>query len=97
MSAQIILSMMDRFKELEKIIKGGANHWRLKILFLLDREPDLSLSKMTDRLEAHFKTVAQHSATLHRYGLIDKRYHSRTVLHTLSSLGNRFLALIKKI
>ncbi|MEK9186555.1 MAG: hypothetical protein AAB885_03145 [Patescibacteria group bacterium] len=89
--------MTDKFRALEKMIKGGANHWRLKILFLLKQEPGLSLSAISDGLEAHFKTIAQHASTLHRSGLIEKNYRSRSVIHILSPLGAKFLNLISKL
>lgn len=91
------LKMTDKFKALEKIIKGGANHWRLKILFLIAGEPRISLTAIAEEVGGHFKTISIHTKILVESGLVEKRYQNRTVLHSLSPLGEKFLTLAKKI
>lgn len=87
---------MAKFKTLEKVLKGAANHWRLKILFLLQAESNLSLTGISDKLEGNFKTISEHTKKLLESGLIEKRYRERTVLHSLTGLGKEFLNSIKK-
>ena len=85
------------FKRLEKIIKGGANHWRLRILFLLGEEGSLSLTDISRTLRGHFKTISEHTRKLLESGLIEKRYREQTVFHSLTSLGVRSLGHFKKL
>jgi predicted transcriptional regulator len=82
------------FKRLEKILKGSANHWRLRILFLLNKQPDLSLFSISDELGGNFKTISEHTRKLFSSGLIEKRCKGRVVLHSVSSLGKVFLSQI---
>lgn len=89
--------MTDKFKTLEKIMKGGANHWRLRILFLIAGEPGISLTAIAEQVSGHFKTISIHTKILVESGLVEKRYRNRTVLHSLSPLGEKFLTLAKKI
>ena len=88
---------MVNFKRLEKIVKGGANHWRLRILFLLEDEGGVSLMDIAKRLGGHFKTISEHTKKLSEGGLIEKRYRDRTVFHSLSALGAQFLGYLKKL
>ena len=88
---------MINFKRLEKIIKGGANHWRLRTLFLLEADGSLSLTDISRKLGGHFKTISEHTKKLLESGLIEKRYRERTVFHSLSGLGVQLLGYLKKL
>ena len=85
------------FKNLEKIMKGAANHWRLKILFLLDEEPGLSLFDIADKLNGNFKTISEHTRKLVQSDLIQKKYQFKTVLHSVSPLGRRILHFVENL
>lgn len=89
--------MATNFRALERILKGVANHWRLRILFLLREEPNLPLIDIASRLDGNFKTISEHTKKLFQSGLIEKRYKGQMVLHSISSLGDRFLSRIKNI
>ena len=47
-------------KELERIVKGFANHRRLQILELLDKEPELSVQEVSDSIKSEFKNISAH-------------------------------------
>ena len=38
------------YRALERIVKGFANHRRIEILYLLRREPELSVDDISERL-----------------------------------------------
>ncbi len=78
-------------------MKGVANHWRFRILSLLESEAPLSLGDIAHKVEGHFKTISSHTRRLVESGLIEKRYRDQTVLHTLSPLGERLLRQIKNL
>lgn len=88
--------MTINIKTLERIIKGVANHWRLKILFLLEAKPGLSLIDLAEELNGNFKTISEHTKKLANSGLIEKKYKNRAVLHYPSDLGLKFLSYIRK-
>ena len=89
--------MAINFKVLEKIIKGVANHWRLRTLFLLYEEPNISLIDIASKLDGNFKTISEHTKKLYQSGLIEKRYKGQIVLHSISVLGDRLLSYLKKV
>jgi DNA-binding transcriptional ArsR family regulator len=82
-------------KKLERYFKGAANSWRLKILFLLKREPNLNLSEITKELNGNFKTLSEHTHRLLKAGLINKSYEGSSVIHSLSPYGERFVSFAK--
>ena len=47
-------------RELERIVKGFANHRRLQILELLGEEPELSVQEVSDKLKSEFKNISAH-------------------------------------
>ena len=84
-------------RQIERYFKGAANHWRLRILFLLSDHPGLSLLDIAESVNGNMKTISEHTARLFHAGLIDKRYKGRTVLHNTSQYGERFIKFIKTL
>ncbi|MES3032353.1 MAG: hypothetical protein V4699_03890 [Patescibacteria group bacterium] len=85
------------YKYLEKIIKGGANHRRLQILFLLDKNPGLSVELVSSNLNAVFVTIASHLQKLHHSGLVSKKYIGRTVVHDVTKRGKYIMTLCRML
>ena len=48
------------YRQMERIIKGAANHRRLQIMELLERKPEMSVAEFADELGVNFKTISQH-------------------------------------
>jgi DNA-binding transcriptional ArsR family regulator len=71
-------------RELERIIKGFANHRRLQILQLLGKAPELSVDQISTTLGVNFKTASEHIRRLAIAGLVLKRYEGSTVHHKLT-------------
>ena len=82
-------------KKLAVYFKGLANHHRLKILFLLEKHKQLSLTEIIDLTRANVKTISGHTNKLVQTGLIDKTYRGRLVVHTLSPSGHKLIKLIR--
>jgi len=79
------------FRQLERIIKGAANHTRLQILTLLEKEPELSVIDIAKRLDINLKTISDHVASLARSGLVLKRNDFNFVRHKLTKNAESIL------
>lgn len=84
-------------RELEKIVKGFANHRRLEILQLLGREPGLSVQDMSEKLKSEFKNISAHVSKMQIAGLVYKKSHGNMVRHTLTNRGKSILKFVRII
>ena len=84
-------------RELERIVKGFANHNRIGILFLLDKNPDLSVLAISDRLKSEFKNISAHISKMYISGLLSKRSIGNTVCHKLTKRGKSILQFVRII
>jgi DNA-binding MarR family transcriptional regulator len=82
-------------KQLERYFKGAANHRRIDILFVVEKNEGISVEEITDLLQANFKTISQHTHSLVRAGLLNKKYVGRQVAHSLSPYGKSFIKFMK--
>jgi len=81
-------------RKLERVFKGVSNHWRIDILFLIKKSPEISLSEISDRLRANRKTISEHTWRLYKAGLINKNYKGRQVVHSLSPYGEKVIKIL---
>jgi DNA-binding transcriptional ArsR family regulator len=86
---------MKKPKQLERYFKGIANHWRISILLLVDKNPGLSVEAINEILDGNFKTISQHTRVLVRAGLLNKKHQGRNVIHFLSPYGKKLVEFIK--
>ncbi len=77
-------------KQLERHLKGVANHRRIQILMLVAKEEGITVEQIAKRLNCDFKTISQHTLRLVQAGLLNKQYAGRTVAHSLSPYGKTF-------
>ena len=77
-------------KQLERHLKGVANHRRIEILNVVAKEEGISLEDIAERLQTNIKTISEHTRRLAQAGLVDKKYRGRNVGHTLSPYGKIF-------
>lgn len=82
---------MNDSKKLERIFKGVANKNRIEILNLLNKEPELSVIGIAERLKMDIKNTAQHVAKLELAGLIMKRHDGNFVRMALTNRGKSIL------
>lgn len=85
------------YRQLEKIVKGFANHRRIEMIELLLREPELSLSEVTLKLKINLKTGAEHLRRLELAGLIIKRSSGPNVRHRLTARAHTILIFLRKL
>lgn len=84
-------------RDLERIVKGFANHKRIEILFLLKKEPELSLREISDRLKSDFKNVSVHIGKMQIAGLLTKKNRGNMVCHKLTNRGKGILQFVRII
>ena len=85
------------FNQLERLVRGFANHRRIEILDLLDREAELSIFEISDRLQVNFKTISEHVRRLAIAGLVVKRYEGAAVRHKLTERGKFILKFLRTL
>ena len=78
-------------------MKGVANHWRVEILALLNEQPELSVTELSNHVKTDFRTLAEHLRKLVHAGLIMKRHDGKSVRHALTKLGNQVLKFLSTI
>mgnify|MGYP003394038222 CR=1 FL=1 len=81
-------------KQIERHVKGIANHRRIDILFLVATNEGITVEAIADRLQCNIKTTSEHTRRLAQAGLIEKKYKGRTVCHSLSPYGKIFRAFL---
>ncbi|HVU80188.1 MAG TPA: helix-turn-helix transcriptional regulator [Candidatus Paceibacterota bacterium] len=82
-------------KQLERYLKGVANHRRIQILFLVAEKGGITVEKISEALECNFKTVSVHTLKLVQAGLLNKKYIGRSVTHELSPYGKTIVRFIQ--
>jgi DNA-binding MarR family transcriptional regulator len=82
-------------KQMERHMKGVANHRRIEILFLVSSQKGITVDEIAKRLNVNFKTLSEHVRRLVQAGLIRKEYRGRTVTHELSPYGKIIYNFLK--
>src|SRR3990167_10099090 len=82
-------------KQMERHLKGVANHRRIEILFLVADEEGISVEGISTNLRCNFKTISEHIRRLTQAGLVEKKYEGHTVRHRLSPYGRVFITFLK--
>lgn len=88
---------MLKTRSLERTVKGFANHRRIQILELLEKEPELSLADISAKLKVNIKTASEHIIKLAISGLVLKRNRANNVLHKVSPKGLGILEFLRKL
>lgn len=82
-------------KQMERHLKGMANHYRIEILLLVAEHGGITLGGIIETLGANEKTLGEHTRRLYQAGLINKKYLGKFVQHTLSPYGKTFVEFLK--
>ena len=82
-------------KQMERHLKGISNHYRIEILLLIDKNKDITLDGIIEKIGANEKTIGEHTRRLFAAGLINKKYRGNFVLHSLSPYGKKFVGFLK--
>jgi len=82
-------------KQMERHLKGMANHYRIEILFLVSERAGVTLEDIVETLGANEKTIGEHTRRLYQAGLINKKYRGKFVEHALSPYGRMFVKFLE--
>jgi predicted transcriptional regulator len=82
-------------KQLERHLKGVANHRRIEILLLVAERGGITMEEISEALTCNFKTISMHTQKLVQAGLLNKKYVGRQVAHDLSPYGITLSRFIK--
>ena len=83
-------------KQLERYFKGVANHHRIAIMKLIAENDNITLQSISETTKISFKNASAHTAKLVAAGLVNKRYMSNFVVHSLSPYGETMLECLNK-
>ena len=86
---------MKTAKQMERHLKGIANHYRIEILMLIAEREKVTLEDIVKIIDANEKTIGEHTRRLFQAGLINKKYRGRFVEHSLSPYGKTFVSFLK--
>jgi len=84
-------------RNLERVVKGFANHRRIEIMILLKKHPELTVFEVADNLQINFKTASEHIRRLQISGLIMKRHEGASVHNALTSRGKYILEFLRML
>lgn len=84
-------------RELERIIKGIANHRRLQVLELLQKEPELSVQEISDKVKSDIKNISSHINKMAVSGLVMKRSDGKSIRHKLTNRGKNILTFVRML
>lgn len=84
-------------RQTERIVKGFSNHTRIKMITLLDSNPELSVLEISLKLKINHKTASEHLRRLTIAGLILKQNRGNSVLHKLSPRGISILKFLRTL
>lgn len=82
-------------KQMERHLKGVANHRRIEILFIIAEHEKITLERIVKILGANGKTIGEHTRRLYTAGLINKKYRGKFVEHILSPYGKTLVRFLK--
>jgi predicted transcriptional regulator len=82
-------------KQMERHLKGMANHYRIEILLLVAGNEGITLESIAKILGANEKTLGEHTRRLVQAGLLNKKYRGKFVEHGLSPYGKTFVRFLK--
>ncbi|OHA27176.1 MAG: hypothetical protein A3C06_03820 [Candidatus Taylorbacteria bacterium RIFCSPHIGHO2_02_FULL_46_13] len=85
------------YRQLERIIKGFANHRRLEIMYLLKSQPELSVEDISERLKIGYENASDHVRKLAIAGLVLKRNDGNSVRHKLTTRAETILVFCKRL
>lgn len=89
---------MDRYKNMEKILKVYANRRRLKILKYLEAHPAASVNEIAEVIKLSVRSTSKHLMLLKSIKAVETKQISNHVFHfSLKSLpepGDKILSLV---
>ena len=85
------------YRELERLVRGFANHRRIQMLEMLKKQPEMSVDEIAALLDISYKTVAAHMHRLAIGGLVLKRNQDVSVRHRLTPRAEFVLKFLRTL
>jgi DNA-binding transcriptional ArsR family regulator len=82
-------------KQMERHLKGVANHRRIEILFLIADHKGITVDMLSILTKCNMKTISAHILRLENAGLVRKLNVGRAVSHELSPYGKTIHAFLR--
>lgn len=87
----------NKYRRLERIVRGFSNHRRIEIITLLAKKPELSVFEIADTLNINFKTASEHIRRLAVASLVLKRNEGSAVRHKLTHTAKSILVFLRTL
>ncbi|HEY9583138.1 MAG TPA: winged helix-turn-helix domain-containing protein [Candidatus Paceibacterota bacterium] len=81
-------------KQMERHLKGIANHNRIAIILMLANNSNLSVENIAEALGGNYPNISIHLFRLVNAGLINKKHKGRNVVHELTPYGKIFVSFL---
>jgi len=94
---KLSLNKKYNYRQLERLVRGFSNHRRIEILKLLEEYPEFSVIEISERLNANFKTIADHTRRLTIAGLLMKKSSGASIRHRLTKRGKDILKFLRTL
>lgn len=88
---------MKSFRQLERWVRGFSNHRRIEMLVLLEKQPELSVLEISEKLNIKFKTASAHLNRLATTELVLKKNDDQSVRHKISDRGKLVLMFLRTL
>jgi len=85
------------YRKVERIVKGFANHNRIKIMELLENRPELSVMDVSKILKIGYENASDHIRKMAIAGLLLKKNSGPSVLHKLTPRAKSILVFCKRL
>jgi DNA-binding transcriptional ArsR family regulator len=85
------------FRKIERSLKGIASHRRIEMLYLLKKQPELSVEDIAEKLRMGYQNASDHVRKLAIAGLVMKRNEGPAVRHKLTTRGESMLVFCKTL
>ncbi len=89
--------MSMNYRRVERVVKGFANHNRLRILELLSEQPELSVTDIAECLKMGYENASDNIRKMTQVGLLMKRNEGPAVLHKLTTKAESILMFCKRL
>ena len=89
--------MKKSFRQLERWVRGFSNHRRIEILTLLEKNPELSVLEISQKLNIKFTTASAHLTRLATAGLVLKKNDDQAVRHKISHRAKQVLMFLRTL
>ena len=84
-------------RAIEQIVRSFANHRRIEVLDLLEKNPELSVGEIADKIKISLALASAHIRKLLIAGLIMKKSHGKYIRHKLSKRGHFALTFMRTL